>query len=47
MAYIDMNKPKPTNQIVEMILGITGSIFGIIGGLIALILTMIEGMVLN
>ncbi|MDY4021626.1 hypothetical protein [Staphylococcus borealis] len=39
MAYIDMNKPKPTNRILEMILGITGSIFGIIGGLIALILT--------
>ncbi|RNB44115.1 hypothetical protein EDM27_14680 [Staphylococcus aureus] len=29
----------PTNRIIEMILGITGSIFGIIGGLIALILT--------
>ena len=34
-----MNEPKPTNRIIEMILGITGSIFGIIGGLIALILT--------
>ena len=39
MEHNYMNEPKPTNRIIEMILGITGSIFGIIGGLIALILT--------
>ncbi|OFU74918.1 hypothetical protein HMPREF3109_08730 [Staphylococcus sp. HMSC10B09] len=39
MKHNYMNEPKPTNRIIEMILGITGSIFGIIGGLIALILT--------
>ena len=38
MEHNYMNEPKPTNRIIEMILGITG-IFGIIGGLIALILT--------
>ena len=38
MEHNYMNEPKPTNRIIEMILGITGSIFGI-GGLIALILT--------
>ena len=39
MEHNYMNEPKLTNRIIEMILGITGSIFGIIGGLIALILT--------
>ena len=39
MEHNYMNEPKPTNRIIEKILGITGSIFGIIGGLIALILT--------
>ncbi|MCH4381959.1 hypothetical protein MKR27_03625 [Staphylococcus haemolyticus] len=39
MEHNYMNELKPTNRIIEMILGITGSIFGIIGGLIALILT--------
>nr|WP_256727090.1 hypothetical protein [Staphylococcus haemolyticus] len=39
MEHNYMNEPKPTNRIIEMILGITGNIFGIIGGLIALILT--------
>ncbi len=39
MEHNYMNEPKPTNRIIEMILGITGSVFGIIGGLIALILT--------
>ena len=36
MEHNYMNEPKPTNRIIEKILGITGSIFGIIGGLIAL-----------
>lgn len=39
MEHNYMNELKPTNRIIEKILGITGSIFGIIGGLIALILT--------
>lgn len=39
MEHNYMNEPKPTNRIIERILGITGSIFGIIGGLNALILT--------
>lgn len=39
MEHNYMNEPKPTNRIIEKILVITGSIFGIIGGLIALILT--------
>ena len=39
MENVQMNSPKPTSRIIEMVLGIIGSVFGIIGGLITLILT--------
>ena len=34
----EMQKVKPTNRVAEMVLGIMGSIFGILGGLFAIML---------
>lgn len=41
MAYIDMNKPKPTNRTAEKTLGILGSALGIIGGLTGMVIVTI------